>query len=655
MVKKNWWRIGKSLILLLAAVGLILPTVPAIAQSIEFDGATISIRMPAGYEVEETETRTTATGIPIEELKFKGPLVRSDITFKGSHESFHTWRDPPWFGAETQVHPRQHPNIAEEAASNMLPHVPGDVYAEGTMPVPGDGGVTYQGYYYLSRRLGVGETAVGQGFMPEEHFFNATVALTNTPPYYTISFWGGDWGVQDGTVKDGSTHVHTLDGEPLLVRQKAVVEQMLFSAAISGWTPPPATTEEAAFKLGGTVNVDLGTTFPKTPEFEGNCLSFELPAGYALRGDIRGGALAEGAVPTYEEWSGSSWVKVEIGRHSFSVRIGTLGSMVSLHDLAVSSVPEGSIHEQDHIEIDGHEAYYVFSREVSGTYESNKAIVVVSVGENRVLFSLSAIDSLDTETKRHSVDGVQVAEKSKQSLQQVFSSLAIGSCGALSTPETGKEGTAEQVRSRLEQTYEMPFIDGDYAKWTKDELLMVEAVFDLVGADFLKKCQIPYLTRDKVYVDRNGNKDLGVFGATDRLTSAVSIFDRARVPDDFDTADAQFKGTLIHELIHPFQLQDPVTEKRYTWDTVKSNPLMKDWMKLSEWQEVPIKASVTGRPWSFNPLKANFVTEYSKWDPYEDMAETAMFYVLRPEWLLKHCPLKYQFFRERIFKGKTFD
>ena len=262
-----------ALILLLAVMGLFLPAVPSKAESIQFDGATISFEMPPGYEVEETETKTSEAGIPFTELTFKGSQVKDDITTSwGSSESYLQWRDPPWFGTETRAHPREYPDIAQEAAHHVLPYVPGDVYTKGAMIVPGDGAVTYQGYYYLSRRLGVGETAVEQGFTPEEHFFNATVALTNTPPYYTMSFWGGTWGVQDGTVKDGSTHVHTLDGEPLLARQKAVVEQMLFSVTISDWTAPstaPVTTPELTPVVEATLDQSQ-TSIPGNTGLEGD-------------------------------------------------------------------------------------------------------------------------------------------------------------------------------------------------------------------------------------------------------------------------------------------------------------------------------------------------------------------------------------------------
>lgn len=108
--------------------------------------------------------------------------------------------------------------------------------------------------------------------------------------------------------------------------------------------------------------------------------------------------------------------------------------------------------------------------------------------------------------------------------------------------------------------------------------------------------------------------------------------------EDIDGREAQFGGTLVHEMLHRHVATD---ENGDYYQDLLDKPYMRDWATQFGW-------SSSGGKWSVKD-KATCVTDYAgDVDPEEDIAESVMMYVYWPN-KLKHVNLaKYNFIKNTI-------
>ena len=245
-MKKNLWRIAKPLILLLAVVGLLLPALPARAESIQFDGTTVSFWLPPGYnklyQTMEHEGTWGEKTVTWKDYDYHGTRVVQTVTFPDGSQDGRTGDeiDGVGFGGGV-LFIRGDTDIRIEAEKYQKPYVEGVIYKEGAITVPGDG-VSYPGYYYLSSRTEKEEPP--WEWVYTKHNVALRIALTQTEPLYTLwlHFW--TWGPADFTDSKGVRYTFKLDGKPVKDTHREYLNRILSSVTISGWkapTPAPVT------------------------------------------------------------------------------------------------------------------------------------------------------------------------------------------------------------------------------------------------------------------------------------------------------------------------------------------------------------------------------------------------------------------------------
>lgn len=108
--------------------------------------------------------------------------------------------------------------------------------------------------------------------------------------------------------------------------------------------------------------------------------------------------------------------------------------------------------------------------------------------------------------------------------------------------------------------------------------------------------------------------------------SAVTIY-----PAWFQGAQGLRFQTLVHEVGHNLHAKLP--QEKYA-----------QWLTLSSWVK-------TGDSWQYDILGACMPSKYGMTSPQEDFAETASAYRYNARALLAHCPEKYNFMRDNVFRG----
>ncbi len=267
-MKKNLWRIAKPLILLLAVVGLLLPAVPARAESVEFDGATVSFWFPPGYNIlyetmehEDTWGEKTVTW---KDYDYHGTRVVQTFTAPDGSGDSRTGDeiDGVGFGGGV-LYIRGDTDIRIEAEKYQKPYVEGVIYKEGAITVPGDG-VSYPGYYYLSSRTEK-EEPPWEEWVYTKHNVALRIALTQTEPLYTLwlHFW--TWGPADFTDSKGGRSTFKLDGKPVKDTHREYLNRILSSITISGWKAPSAAPVTTLAPTPVAAPTPLPTAVPTPP------------------------------------------------------------------------------------------------------------------------------------------------------------------------------------------------------------------------------------------------------------------------------------------------------------------------------------------------------------------------------------------------------
>lgn len=270
MVSKGLSRIASHfLVLLLAAVLVVLPSVPVRAQGAgeavtismvpvgikgEISG-TVSLRIPTGYELDEAGQDDVSWGeerVSPKHYTYRGTKVFSVIIFADGCQCSDLGKQADGIDLGGGILFIRGPvDIQAEAEQYLRPHVKGTIYEEGTITVPGEG-ASYPAYYYLSTCAEKHTTILSQTgeeieyqWTSVHHHLQVRVALSQSQPLYTMTLWASTWGLPGGIHSDGSRRTYTIDGKPQFVRHKEYLKNILASVTISGWKAPssaPVTT-----------------------------------------------------------------------------------------------------------------------------------------------------------------------------------------------------------------------------------------------------------------------------------------------------------------------------------------------------------------------------------------------------------------------------
>ena len=214
----------------------------------------ISLEIPPGYELAESSPKEGSWGgetITWTDNDYRGNRVLWTIAAPDGtqHSSLGEQIDGLYFGGGV-LFIRGPADIRAEAEEYLRPHIKGTIYEEGTVSVPGDG-ASYPGYYYLSTHAEehtfvtskAGEK-IEYEWTSVHHNLDVRVALSNSPPLYTVAFWCHTWGLPDRTDEHGRKHTYTIDGQPQLARHERYLKEILASMRVDGWkAPSPAPTE----------------------------------------------------------------------------------------------------------------------------------------------------------------------------------------------------------------------------------------------------------------------------------------------------------------------------------------------------------------------------------------------------------------------------
>jgi len=143
------------------------------------------------------------------------------------------------------------------------------------------------------------------------------------------------------------------------------------------------------------------------------------------------------------------------------------------------------------------------------------------------------------------------------------------------------------------------------------------------------------------------------------------------------TTESTFNQALIHELTHAIQYHEPAKNTSPEWDMAHpevanwttnlppsllinayENPLVQDYMDIAGW-EIDASTAYTfqGFAPSINLVGEGYLnapTFYSKLNPLDDMADSAMLYVTNPDYLRERSPERYNWIRDNLFDGREY-
>lgn len=218
--------------------------------------------------------------------------------------------------------------------------------------------------------------------------------------------------------------------------------------------------------------------------------------------------------------------------------------------------------------------------------------------------------------------------------------------------------------------------------WSDQELILLNDVLKELPPSLLSKLAVTRIIRNKVYIDGNGNQDPNTFGVyhpcgsppeTDCSSSSgtIRIFDMATRPFDFSNDPdgiKEFKGTILHELIHALQYKK---DEYSIYKNPYSSPIMQNYMDAARpitnindpgfegnngWTYGKHPPGQPFQSWKlFSTQNSNPPTNYGGKNPLEDMSESVMMYVYEPQKLQSSSPQRYTFIRDQIFEGVEYE
>jgi hypothetical protein len=247
----------------------------------------------------------------------------------------------------------------------------------------------------------------------------------------------------------------------------------------------------------------------------------------------------------------------------------------------------------------------------------------------------------------------------------------------IENPEAFQPTTAEKITSEyIYNTYGLRVQDsvgdenGTAKSWTDHELTLLNDVLKELPPEFLQKIALTNFMRSGVYLESDGTQKPSVMGdylACDPKidpdctgsSATIHIFDNASTLVDFADPDTQFKGSIMHEIMHAYHAYK---EENSIYLNVHESPQFQNWIdatkKKSEattelyqhnngwgWYQPPGKWQYFGLPTDPPP------TNYATTDPAEDYCESTMLYVYDPERLKTTSPERYNYIRDYVFGG----
>jgi hypothetical protein len=244
-------------------------------------------------------------------------------------------------------------------------------------------------------------------------------------------------------------------------------------------------------------------------------------------------------------------------------------------------------------------------------------------GVNFVNESSVLIEAFNKLTTAKDIFGSNVIAANQKNFQKVFSiNPECKKVVCAINKIWGKEVGTKMLYILLKHNYNT----SEYAFEDSDRLKSDEMEDILMSLEDLPKILIPLgrnnqrLTHYSRGIILKGNNEKV------KANGVVMLFDRWSSEPRFER-----QYTIFHEISHNISRK---------FDDLDESP---EWLALSGWVK-------KGENW-FKSEKACFTSQYSQNNPWEDFAETIATYRYNAKSLKKTCPAKYNFAKNKVFKG----
>ncbi|MCJ7434887.1 MAG: hypothetical protein MUO77_15500, partial [Anaerolineales bacterium] len=154
--------------------------------------------------------------------------------------------------------------------------------------------------------------------------------------------------------------------------------------------------------------------------------------------------------------------------------------------------------------------------------------------------------------------------------------------------------TSEYIYTTYGIRVEDSFGDDQWAQksWSDQELILLNDVLKELPPGLRSQLALTRIIRNKTDLDENGNPDPSTYGVyyscgsppdkdCTSASGAIRIFDKALIPSDF-TDDPngykEFKGTILHELIHSLQYKK---DEYSIYENAYTSPLVQNYMEAT--------------------------------------------------------------------------
>jgi len=215
------------------------------------------------------------------------------------------------------------------------------------------------------------------------------------------------------------------------------------------------------------------------------------------------------------------------------------------------------------------------------------------------------------------------------------------------------------TKEYFKTTYGIDVVDGT-VQWTERELNLLDTLIKKLPKSFWDKTKFTRIVRDKADIE-DSQEDPNTYGWYYAPDREIRVFDIANKPLDFENdpnGDKQFIGTIVHEMTHAFQYyKDNKSVYKRSRGDVENSPLLKGFKESVRDNKQDFR---TGWVWNTETQKFQFkgtgeenklMTSYAGKNPFEDICESVMFYVVDPAKLSAKSPTRYSFIKEQMFGG----
>ena len=251
--------------------------------------------------------------------------------------------------------------------------------------------------------------------------------------------------------------------------------------------------------------------------------------------------------------------------------------------------------------------------------------------------------------------------------------------------------TSEYIYNTYGIRVQDSFGDDQWAQksWSDQELILLNDVLKELPPGLLSKMAVTRIIRNQVFIEKDGSEDPDTFGIyypcgsppekdCSGSSGTIRIFDRATQPIDFSNDPdgiKQFKGTILHELIHALQYKKDeysiYENPASSYKNPMTSPIVQNYMDairpITDINAPGFNGNngwtygkhPPGWPWEswklFGAQNNDPPTNYGSKNPLEDMSESVMMYVYEPQKLQGSSPQRYNFIRDQIFEGVEYE